>query len=96
MTDDDLDDVIDDLEDARVLETCGSDGWRYRHELLREVAAELAPPSVRRGLHGRVADALVRAGGDPDWLATTNGPSGSTSRLPPISRQRRQPAVAAP
>jgi class 3 adenylate cyclase/tetratricopeptide (TPR) repeat protein len=67
MTDDDLDDVIDELEDARVLEPCGSDGWRYRHELLREVAAELAPPSVRRGLHGRVADALLGAGGDPDW-----------------------------
>ena len=45
-----------------------TDGWRFRHELLREVAAELAPPSVRRGLHAKVADALVGGvGGEPDW-----------------------------
>lgn len=43
-----------------------TDGWRFRHELLREVAAELAPPSVRRALHAKVADALT-GGGDPDW-----------------------------
>ena len=37
-------------------------------QLLREVATELAPPSVRRSLHAKVADALVSAaGGDPDW-----------------------------
>ena len=35
--------------------------------MLREVAAELAPPSVRRGLHARVADALVGVGGERDW-----------------------------
>ena len=68
LGDDEVDDVIDELEDALVLEPWGTDGWRFRHELLREVAAELAPPSVRRGLHGKVADALVGgAGGDPDW-----------------------------
>jgi hypothetical protein len=60
--------VIDDLEDALVLEPWGTDSWRFRHELLREVAAELAPPSVRRGLHAKLADALVHSvGGDPDW-----------------------------
>jgi class 3 adenylate cyclase/tetratricopeptide (TPR) repeat protein len=66
---DDVDDVVEDLEDARVFEACGDDNWRFRHELLREVAAELAPPSVRRLLHGRVADALLRGAGagDPDW-----------------------------
>jgi class 3 adenylate cyclase len=63
-----VDDVIDELEDAAVFEPCGIDGWRFRHELLREVAAELAPPSVRRALHSKVADALVHgAAGDPDW-----------------------------
>ena len=68
LTDDEIDDVIDELEDALVLEPWGTDGWRFRHELLREVAAELAPPSVRRGLHARVADALVGgSGGRPDW-----------------------------
>ena len=63
----DIDDVIDELEDALVLEQSGVDGWRFRHELLREVAVELAPPTVRRRLHAKVADALVGAEGHPDW-----------------------------
>jgi class 3 adenylate cyclase len=69
MSDDEIDDVSDQLEDALVLEPWGTDGWRFRHELLREVAAELAPPSVARDLHARVADALMHGlgGGDPDW-----------------------------
>jgi class 3 adenylate cyclase/tetratricopeptide (TPR) repeat protein len=63
-----VDEVIDQLAAARVLEPSGSDAWRFRHELLREVAAELAPPSVRRGLHAKVADALAESvAGDPDW-----------------------------
>ena len=53
LSNDEVDDVIDELEDALVLEPWGTDGWRFRHELLREVAAELAPPSVRRGLHAQ-------------------------------------------
>jgi class 3 adenylate cyclase len=68
MSEDDVDDVVDELEDASVLEPWGSDSWRFRHELLREVAFELAPPTLRRELHGRVADVLVEgAAGDPDW-----------------------------
>ena len=63
----DVDRVIEDLEDASVLEPWGSDGWRFREELLREVAAEVAPPSVRTGLHAKVADALVGVGGEQDW-----------------------------
>ena len=44
------------------------DKWRFRYGLLREVAAELAPPSVRGSLHARVADALIGGvGGNPDW-----------------------------
>ncbi len=66
LSNDEVDDVIDQLEDALVLEPLGSDGWRFRHELLREVAAELAPPTVRRALHAKVADALVGSG-EPDW-----------------------------
>jgi class 3 adenylate cyclase len=64
-----VDDVVDELEDALVLEPVGVNGWRFRHELLREVAVELAPPSVLRGLHARAAEALVGAvaGADPDW-----------------------------
>jgi tetratricopeptide (TPR) repeat protein len=68
LSDDAVDDVLDELEDARVLEPSGTHSWRFRHELLREVAAELAPPTVRRGLHAKVADALISgAGGEPDW-----------------------------
>ena len=68
LSDDVLDGVLGELEDARVLEPWGPIGWRFRHELLREVATELAPPSVRRSLHAKIADALVEgAGGDPDW-----------------------------
>ena len=63
-----IDDAIDELEDAQVFEPWGVDGWRFRHELLREVAAEFAPPSVARGLHARVADAMVERGGEEaDW-----------------------------
>jgi class 3 adenylate cyclase len=68
LSENDIDDVIDDLEDVMVFEPWGADSWRFRHELLRELAAELAPPSVRRDLHARVAEALVTgAAGDPDW-----------------------------
>ena len=68
LEEDAVDDVIDELEDTLVLEPHGTDSWRFRHELLREVAAETAPPSVRRGLHSKVADALIEgAAGDPDW-----------------------------
>ena len=68
LSDDKVDEVINELEDALVLEQCGTDIWRFRHELLREVAAELAPPSVRRSLHAKVADALVDGvGGERDW-----------------------------
>src|SRR4029079_7691408 len=44
LTDDEIDDVIDELEDALVLEPWHNDGWRFRHELLREGAAELGHP----------------------------------------------------
>jgi class 3 adenylate cyclase len=66
LSDATVDEVVVELEDALVLEPLGSDGWRFRHELLREVAAELAPPTVRRELHAKVADVLISAG-DPEW-----------------------------
>ncbi|RZT25157.1 serine/threonine protein kinase [Mycobacterium sp. BK558] len=68
LSEDAVDDVIDELEDAKVFEPHGRDAWKFRHDLLREVAAELAPPSVRRTLHGKTADVLVSgAAGEPDW-----------------------------
>lgn len=63
-----VEEVAERLVDARVFERIGCAHWRFRHELLREVAGELAPPSVRRLLHTKVADALVaNSAGDPDW-----------------------------
>jgi class 3 adenylate cyclase/tetratricopeptide (TPR) repeat protein len=44
--------------------------YRFRHELLRVVAYDLQPPSRRRQLHGRVAEALVHEAGEAgavDW-----------------------------
>jgi tetratricopeptide (TPR) repeat protein len=69
MSDDEVDRVLADLRNARVLEPVGDHGLRFRHELLREVAAELPPPSLRRRLHSRVADALKSeaAVNQPDW-----------------------------
>jgi class 3 adenylate cyclase len=65
---DHLNHVINELQDAQVFEPYGSDGWAFRHELLREVAAELTPPSRRRRLHAKAADAMVNGvAGDPDW-----------------------------
>lgn len=64
----DVESVVHELISARVFEPT-ADGWRFRHELFREVAAELAPPTRRYELHARAAGALVHAaaGAQPDW-----------------------------
>ena len=64
-----LDPVLELLTRSGVLRPFGAGNWRFRHELLREVAAELSPPSQRRRLHSRIADALVHtaADGTPEW-----------------------------
>jgi tetratricopeptide (TPR) repeat protein len=68
LSDDEVGVVLDELEDAGVLQPSGIDSWRFRHELLRELGAELIPPSIRRKLHARAADALSGvSGGEPDW-----------------------------
>ena len=65
----DVDGVVTELVRARVLERRGTDGWRFRHELLRELAAELAPAPLGRDLHARAARALADAAAavEPDW-----------------------------
>jgi class 3 adenylate cyclase/tetratricopeptide (TPR) repeat protein len=65
----DVDEVLQELTSGRVLQPVHADSWRFHHELLREVAAELSPPSIRRRLHSRIADALVAAAaeGTPEW-----------------------------
>jgi class 3 adenylate cyclase/predicted ATPase len=62
-----IDTALSELVDGRVLESLDRDSFRFRHELLREVAEELAPPTFRRRLHARIADSLVSVQGNPDW-----------------------------
>jgi class 3 adenylate cyclase/tetratricopeptide (TPR) repeat protein len=64
-----IDALLEELNHDRVFRPVGKHSWRFHHELLREVAAELSPPSVRRRLHNLIADALVAtaADGAPDW-----------------------------
>ncbi|MED5810924.1 adenylate/guanylate cyclase domain-containing protein [Mycolicibacterium sp. 050232] len=65
----DTDSVVAELVEAQVFEATEPEQWRFRHELFREVASELAPPSLQRDLHARVAHELVEAATDvqPDW-----------------------------
>lgn len=73
LTEERFTEALDELVDARVLEPSGGGGWRFRHELLRELAEELAPPSVRRRLHARIAAALTGGRtGDPQWPAVAD------------------------
>ncbi|MDT5115538.1 MAG: hypothetical protein QOE30_1277 [Mycobacterium sp.] len=64
-----IDELIEELTRARVFQPIDAGNWRFHHELLREVAAEVSPPTVRRRLHSRIADALVAASADanPEW-----------------------------
>lgn len=64
-----IDALLDELTRGHVFQPCDGGSWRFHHELLREVAAEVSPPTVRRRLHSRIADALVAASADanPEW-----------------------------
>jgi class 3 adenylate cyclase/tetratricopeptide (TPR) repeat protein len=57
----DLESALSALLGGLILEPVLDDDerYRFRHELLRVVAYDLQPPSRRRELHGRVAEALV-------------------------------------
>jgi class 3 adenylate cyclase len=62
ITAEELDSSLRALVDGRVLERIEgrSARYRFRHELLREVAYELQPPSWRRKVHNRLCDVLNR------------------------------------
>jgi tetratricopeptide (TPR) repeat protein len=68
LPDDELDSTLNDLVEARIIVPVpgGPPRYEFRHELLREVAYELQPPSWRRKMHSRLCDFLSR--GEPgDW-----------------------------
>src|SRR5690606_31941081 len=69
MDQQEVDAILDELTRGRVLQPVSKNHWRFHHELLREVAAELSPPSVQRRLHIRIADALAAGApdGTPEW-----------------------------
>ena len=61
MPAEDLDSALTALVERQVVEQIDPGGTRYRfrHELLREVAYELQPPSWRRKVHDRLCDLLL-------------------------------------
>lgn len=68
-----LDTALRALLDAQILEPVAKrlDRYQFRHELLREVAYELQPPSWRRKVHSRLCDVLTRE--EPgDWLVVAS------------------------
>ncbi|MHB1736166.1 MAG: AAA family ATPase [Acidithiobacillus sp.] len=46
-----------------------SDGWQFRHDLLRDAVHSGIPDFVRRDLHARVASVLEQQGAEPSLLA---------------------------
>jgi class 3 adenylate cyclase len=63
-----LESTLQALLDTHILELVAGrlDRYQFRHELLREVAYELQPPSWRRKVHSRLCDLLTRE--EPgDW-----------------------------
>jgi class 3 adenylate cyclase/tetratricopeptide (TPR) repeat protein len=68
-----LDAALQALVDAKILEPVSdrSERYQFRHELLREIAYEVQPPSWRRDVHSRLSDALTRE--EPgDWLVVAS------------------------
>jgi class 3 adenylate cyclase/tetratricopeptide (TPR) repeat protein len=65
---DELDSALAALVERHVLEPVGGPGkrYRFRHELLREVAYEMQPQAWRRKVHDRLCDVLL-AGERQDW-----------------------------
>ena len=56
---DELDATLAALVEGQILESVAGGRYRFRHELLREVAYELQPPSWRRKVHDRLCDLLA-------------------------------------
>ena len=92
----DVDAVMADLMRARVFECSDTGGWRFRHELIREVAAELAPPTVHRKLHARTGRALTDTapGVEPDWRVVA-GHYAHAQRFDEAVKAFRKASVAA-
>lgn len=67
--------AIEVLHTEQVLERQGGQHSRFRHNLLRDVAYELQPPSKRYQLHARIGDILMRRRTEndvADWALIAN------------------------
>ncbi len=67
--------AIEVLHTEQVLERQGGQHSRFRHDLLRDVAYELQPPSKRYQLHARIGDILMRRRTEndvADWALIAN------------------------
>ena len=100
LPDEELDTTLRSLLDARILVTAEgrADRYHFRHELLREVAYELQPPSWRRKVHSRLCD-LPDPARNPATGAcsrrTSNARSATRRRLTPTGRRPRRRGGAA-
>lgn len=92
----DVDDVVDTLTQTGVFVLDDEHRWRFRHELIREVANELAPPNRRQDLHARTGDAMVTvvSGAEPDWPVVA-GHYTQAHQFEAAVRAYRQASIAA-
>ena len=93
-----LDTALQTLCAQGVLESRDGQGqYRFRHELLREVAYELQPPSRCRYVHSRLADALTSAaiGADVvDWgVVASHYERAGRDAEAPVARERAATAA---
>lgn len=65
--------VIDELVDRQVLEPEESEGFRFVHDKIREVAGSLQDAAVQRGLHLRIAGQLEAMHPDPGSRTAIHG-----------------------
>ena len=100
LSEDDVDDVVDELEDASVLEPWGRCVAVPPRTAARGRHRTGAPDACGAKLHGRVADALIEgAAGEPDWrlvAAHYEHAERYTDAARPTSKRPPMPAAAAP
>lgn len=68
LTWEEVDHLLDDALERRLVVIAGT-GYRFRHEIMREVILKNVAPGRRRNLHRRAAEALERDGGPAARIA---------------------------
>ena len=91
-----VEEALDEADQAGIVSAGATGSWRFHHELLRQAVAHSAKPSQQRRGHRRWADALAARKGVADLVAVADhlaelGPSREVF----ISRRRAAEAVSA-